>query len=92
MKMALLFSLLALPAAADDSISVTINGRSFSCGGDGHQYKYYCHCAFLGGSDWTLSYRKLDLDTGAETEVKIIKFSQYESGCRADMEKASLCR
>ena len=94
------------PAFAQaDQISVTVNGRSYSCGeggAGGGRVRYYCECLKTytwsnGRIDLEFLYRKADVETGKiETIRKIDSWSSWVAedalkACEQQMRTNGLC-
>ena len=63
-------------SVADDVISVTINGRSYTCGSGGGDFIYSCQCVATGGGYYWLEYDKSNRATGSTSQVDILQYFQ----------------
>lgn len=90
---------LAGVAMADDSISVTVNGRTYQCssgqGQPGGAIRYYCDCD-LYSSRYYGSYNKMDVATGETTRIKWLDdagtVSSTKQECLSKLNNYPLCR
>lgn len=92
-----LLGLFASHASAQDSITVTVNGRTYQCSGDaGGDFKYYCDC----GSESYKSelwYLRMDRATGKVDRVRQLNgYTYYGDNHRAEclkaMKETGICR
>jgi|GEM_PF-4557477 len=78
-----------------DEISVTINGKTFSCGeGAGDLTAYGCECGRSRySSSWILHYYSVNRSNGVKKYIKELNtFPNGKDSCEAAIQIEALCR
>lgn len=82
-------------SASADEISVTVNGKTYSCSAGGNAEKYGCKCEYA-YSCHSLQYTKFNVNTGESTRVKNLgEWCDGDKGltsCLSNLKINPLCR
>ena len=90
-------------SAQDRNISVSVDGVSYNCagnGGGGGAAKLYCNCEIeaVGVFDafYFVNLRKIDLNSGTDTKIRRVSDNRFYNGqldlCKQEMATIPVCR
>lgn len=89
--MAFIITATTAQALDHDNISVTINGRTYQCGGQGSSdIIYYCRCDSTSNVSAALNYIRFDRQNGNEKILRTIMGGSIEE-CRSELKNNPIC-